>query len=127
MPLGAIISGPITGWLLEKKGRRWTMIAYSLPFTIGFLLLAASKYIAGIVFIFFGRIITGFAGGAFALAAPLYIVEIAELRLRGALASLKVQNVKFAFDLINVQVMALCLGRSTPKFSPAKVNPCARQ
>ena len=30
----------------------------------------------------------GFGGGAYALAAPLYIVEIAETSMRGALASL---------------------------------------
>lgn len=32
--------------------------------------------------------VAGFAGGAYALAAPLYIVEMADPKMRGALASL---------------------------------------
>lgn len=48
----------------------------------------------------------GFAGGAFALVAPLYIVEIAETSMRGALASLMqfMVTIGIAFvDGLNVQ------------------------
>lgn len=78
------------------------MITYSIPFAFGFLLLAASKFFGGIFFIYFGRLITGFAGRAFALAAPLYIVEIAEPRLRGALASLMQLMVTLGIAFVDV-------------------------
>ena len=44
---------------------------------------------------------TGFAGGAFALAAPLYIVEIAEPSMRGALASTMQLMVTFGIFFVN--------------------------
>ena len=49
---------------------------------------------------------SGFGGGAFALASPLYIVEIAEPAMRGSLASLMqfMVTLGVAFvDLLNIQ------------------------
>lgn len=37
--------------------------------------------------VYFGRLILGMAGGAFAVAAPVYTSEIAEKEVRGALGS----------------------------------------
>ena len=92
------------------------MIMLALPFLIGNVMFTWAKLYNVATFIYIGRILTGlkfrvpnvhtnsprsghklaksghsvlgFAGGAFALGAPMYIMETAEIKMRGALASL---------------------------------------
>ena len=88
--------GPIVGFLLSKIGRRWTMMVVALPLALGYAFFVIAYELghdadgdaAAEGLIYAGRVLTGFGGGAFALASPLYIVEIAEPEMRGALASL---------------------------------------
>jgi MFS family permease len=49
-----------------------------------------------------GRILTGFSGGAFVLAAPSYTAEIAEAKYRGALGVLMQLMMCFGILFINV-------------------------
>jgi len=66
-------------------GKKWSLILLSLPFIIGWVsLYFASSPISFII----GRFLTGFAGGAFVLAAPAYTAEIAETKYRGTLGTL---------------------------------------
>ena len=85
------------------------MISYAVPFALGYFLFLLANGVDDDISIYIGRLLTGnffvnqhqklgkpvthvfhsgFGGGAYALAAPLYIVEIAETSMRGALASL---------------------------------------
>ena len=73
---------------MEVIGRKWTMIIYAVPFALGNCLFLVAKEVNDNISLYFGRALTGFAGGAFALLAPVYISEIAEPGIRGALASL---------------------------------------
>ena len=66
-------------------GKKWSLVLLSLPFITGWLLLYFA--LSSVSFII-GRFLTGFAGGAFVLAAPAYIAEIAETKYRGALGTL---------------------------------------
>ena len=64
-----------------------------VPFVLGWVLLllpgAAGEMAsdAAIWMFYLGRFITGFAGGSYALAAPVYIGETSEASMRGALGS----------------------------------------
>ncbi len=118
MPLGAVVSGPITGYLLNTIGRRWTMIAYSAPLALGYILLTSVPLLEmGAFPLFFGRFLTGFAAASFALSAPTYIVEIAEPDLRGSLASLMQLMVTIGIAFVNaldiglswVPISSLCV------------------
>ena len=65
-------------------GKKWSLIALSLPFISGWILLCLAS--SPLTFII-GRFLTGFAGGAFVLAAPAYSAEICETKYRGALGT----------------------------------------
>lgn len=82
--LGALISCIPTGILCDYVGRKITMLILVVPFLIGWILIILSNSIG---MIFAGRMISGLAGGAFCVAAPLYASEIAEKSIRGALGS----------------------------------------
>ena len=79
--------------MMPKIGPKWTMISMSIPAVIGFILLVLPGPMddgsSDTVWLFYlGRILTGLGGGAFSLAAPSYVSEIAEPRIRGALGAL---------------------------------------
>ncbi len=88
MPAGAVFSGAVAGWLLGRVGRRWTMVLCAVPFLVGSLLFYVAYEVGSEVPIYFGRVLTGFSGGSFLLVGPMYIAEVAESQLRGALMSL---------------------------------------
>ncbi|CAG7718425.1 unnamed protein product [Allacma fusca] len=82
--LGALISGPVTGFCVERFGRKTTMLLLSAPFVLGWLLIT---YAESVAMIYAGRLVTGFCGGAFSLAAPVYIGETSEDSVRGTLGA----------------------------------------
>ena len=80
---GAFTAGPLSGWLMPRYGKKWTMMILSVPIFCGWICLitASSVYI-----LYCGRFLTGFAG-AFSMLAPGFIAEICEVEVRGSLAS----------------------------------------
>lgn len=60
------------------------MLGLSVPFVIGWILLATADNVAMLMA---GRFIVGVAGGAFCVTAPTYTSEIAEDSIRGTLGS----------------------------------------
>ncbi|KAK2154100.1 hypothetical protein LSH36_276g00007 [Paralvinella palmiformis] len=84
MTVGAIAGGPIAGLLVEKVGRKTTLMMANVPFSGGWILIVcANNY----VMLFCGRILTGLAVGMNSLAAPVYLAEITTKELRGTLGS----------------------------------------
>lgn len=79
----AAICIPI-GILINLIGRKWAMLGLVIPFTIGWSLLIWAQNLAMLIV---GRVFIGVAGGAFCVAAPLYIGEIASKEIRGTLGS----------------------------------------
>ena len=47
------------------------MISYSVPMALGYVLFVLASSFDDVASIYVGRVLTGFAGGAFALAAPM--------------------------------------------------------
>lgn len=75
-PLGTAF-GPLLGsWLLNRTGRRMTIMSSVMLSIIGWsiLLLAVS-----VEQIYAGKVIAGLAGGILFIACPLYVAEIAEV------------------------------------------------
>jgi len=92
VPIFAALSFPTIG-------KKWTLIVLSIPFIAGWLALVfANSY----SLLLAGRILTGFSGGAFVLAAPAYTAEIAEAKYRGALGALMQLMVCFGILFINL-------------------------
>ncbi|OXA62593.1 Facilitated trehalose transporter Tret1 [Folsomia candida] len=82
--IGALISGAAAGFSIDKIGRRLTIILLVIPFILGWGLVAfAQDYAVMLV----GRFITGFCAGAYTLVVPVYISEVTQDRLRGAMSN----------------------------------------
>ncbi|XP_031348940.1 facilitated trehalose transporter Tret1-like isoform X2 [Photinus pyralis] len=82
--LGAMCMCFPIGILCDLIGRKVAMLILTVPFVIGWLLIIFANSVG---MIYAGRFITGCAGGAFCVSAPLYTSEIAEKEIRGALGS----------------------------------------
>ena len=82
--LGGMIGCIAGGSLVERNGRRWTLMATALPFFCGWLTIAIGTEIW---ILCFGRLLTGIGCGMVYVAAPLYICETAHCEVRGTLAA----------------------------------------
>ncbi|CAG7826803.1 unnamed protein product [Allacma fusca] len=82
--LGAVAACPFAGYGITNFGRRMTMLLLTVPFLGGWLLIFFAQDFA---MIYAGRFLTGFCGGAFTIAAPVFIAESADVKIRGGLAS----------------------------------------
>lgn len=82
--LGAAVICAVIGMVINQFGRKRSMLAMVLPFLIGWALVI---WATGIEMLFVGRFLLGMSGGAFFVMAPMYIGEIAQKDIRGALGS----------------------------------------
>jgi len=82
--LGAMIGCAIGGSLVERRGRRLTLMATAVPFFCGWLMIALGTEINQLCF---GRFLTGVGCGMVCVAAPLYVTETATRQRRGALGA----------------------------------------
>jgi MFS family permease len=82
--VGCSISCLIVGFLMNRFGRKWTMIGFVVPFVVGWSLLIWAQ---NFLMLLIGRFILGVAGGAFYIAMPQYTTEIAQKEIRGILGS----------------------------------------
>ena len=89
---GAAAFAMIGGWATEHFGRKKVIMASSLLFTLGSLLLAAAN---GRGLLLTGRLIVGCAIGLSSMTVPMYIVEAAPQKQRGRLVTL--QNLAITF------------------------------
>lgn len=82
--LGGVLGCPLAGWMMEKQGRKRTLLFSSLPFLLGWLLIA---YGSSVNIMHLGRILTGFSSGVVTVVAGVYIAESAPSEKRGMLGS----------------------------------------
>ncbi|XP_072175690.1 solute carrier family 2, facilitated glucose transporter member 8-like [Diadema setosum] len=82
--VGAIVGGPLAGYLLQVAGRKVTIMASCVPFVAGWVLIGTSEII---MCLYAGRVLTGVGAGMISLAVPNYISEVATPNLRGFLGS----------------------------------------
>lgn len=73
------------GQLVNRLGRKDTIIFSSLGFVIGFLLIEVSP-LPNVMFL--GRFLTGLSTGITALAVPVFVSEVSPPQIRGVLNTL---------------------------------------
>lgn len=93
--IGCAVSCIPIGVLMNKFGRKWTMISLVLPFMVGWGLVTWAQ---NFTMLLIGRFMLGLAGGAFCVSAPQYSAEIAEKEIRGIVGT-------FFQVLINVGIL----------------------
>nr|XP_010585920.1 solute carrier family 2, facilitated glucose transporter member 8 isoform X3 [Loxodonta africana] len=82
--LGAAAGGVLGGWLVDRAGRKLSLMLCTLPFVAGFAVITAAQ---DVWMLLGGRLLTGLACGIASLVAPVYIAEIAYPAVRGLLGS----------------------------------------
>jgi MFS family permease len=82
--IGAFAGALPAGILAERIGRRWATILIGIPYLISWAMLALGTSVG---MFYTGRIFAGIATGASCVVAPMFISEIAETSLRGALGA----------------------------------------
>ncbi|BBN06225.1 MFS transporter, SP family, sugar:H+ symporter [Marchantia polymorpha subsp. ruderalis] len=82
--LAGFVTSIFAGYVTRKYGRRLTLIAGGLNFSIGAVLNGAATNLAMLVI---GRLFLGMGVGLSAQAAPVYIAEMAPAKIRGALVN----------------------------------------
>jgi len=97
VPLGAFLSVPVAGPMMERCGRRSTIVLACIPMFLGWACIALARQVW---LMYLGRIITGFAASLYSVVVPVYIAEIASIELRGVLGTLF--QLLVVFGLVNM-------------------------
>ncbi|XP_069363062.1 facilitated trehalose transporter Tret1-like isoform X2 [Maniola hyperantus] len=94
--LGGLLGPLITVPLLNRVGRRWIIIGSNVPLLLGWLLAGVAKDLPTL---YAARVMWGCATGMQFATVPLYIGEIAEDKIRGALSALFLLFINVGFLL----------------------------
>ncbi|TFY83914.1 hypothetical protein EWM64_g107 [Hericium alpestre] len=76
---GALGSAPMSAYI----GRKWTLIAFTLIFTLGAILQTVAGGSRGLGYIYGGRVVSGFGIGGISAIAPAYVSECSPKNVRG--------------------------------------------
>lgn len=82
-PVGCLLSG----WLLDRLGRRTALLWQNAPALLGWLLLALPLDGLGLGPVYGGRILTGLATGMGSVPGTVYVAEVGLKQLRGMLVT----------------------------------------
>lgn len=66
--VGAALGGLLGGWMVEKIGRKLSLMFCSLPFVFGFTIIIAAQ---NVWMLYIGRMLTGLASGVTSLVVPV--------------------------------------------------------
>ncbi|XP_011863616.1 PREDICTED: facilitated trehalose transporter Tret1-2 homolog [Vollenhovia emeryi] len=80
-PIGAALGTLAVPLLVDRIGRKWTMMVLVPVFVSGWILLICAGTAVPLFVI--GRILTGACGGMCCVLAPMYSAEISEKQIRG--------------------------------------------
>ncbi|XP_049862177.1 facilitated trehalose transporter Tret1-like [Schistocerca gregaria] len=98
--VGATLGPWAGGWATGRVGRRGTLLWGALPYLLGWALLMGG--LASYWLLLAARVLLGVAVGVTFTALPMYVAEIAEASVRGALGSLLQLEVSAGMLLIYV-------------------------
>ncbi|KAL5110100.1 hypothetical protein TcWFU_003407 [Taenia crassiceps] len=76
-PIGGIFGALFGGSVSNKMGRKLSLFIFNIPMAVGSLLIMACQAAVSFEMVIVGRVLVGFA------CAPVYLAEIAPVRIRG--------------------------------------------
>lgn len=76
LAIGAIVGAPLTGFLVEKFGRKMTNLMLGFPFLASWALIVFTN---SVTWLYIARILGGIATGGACVATPMYVSEISEV------------------------------------------------
>uniref|UniRef100_A0ABM5F788 Solute carrier family 2, facilitated glucose transporter member 8 isoform X1 n=2 Tax=Pogona vitticeps TaxID=103695 RepID=A0ABM5F788_9SAUR len=82
--LGAAAGGILGGYVVDKVGRKLSLMSCAVPYVLGFTVIISAQ---NVWMLYLGRLLSGLASGVTSLVVPVYISEIAHSKVRGRLGS----------------------------------------
>ncbi|XP_058017436.1 solute carrier family 2, facilitated glucose transporter member 5-like [Ahaetulla prasina] len=102
-PLGAMMGSLLVGVLVDKFGRKQTMMINNYISLVCSTLMIWAKLQNGFVFAMCSRFLIGISMGIFSTVIPMYLLETSPLNLRGSIGMLP-----HIFLVIGVQTAQIC-------------------
>ncbi|XP_066143717.1 facilitated trehalose transporter Tret1-like isoform X1 [Euwallacea fornicatus] len=113
--LGGCCGIPINLFLVDKIGRKGSLICSSVITLLSWVAIALTP---NIKYLYVARFFAGIAGDTGFVAAPMYIAEIADHKIRGFLSS-----IIYLMMLIGI-VLVYCVAPFTPVWVPCVLGIC---
>jgi len=85
LPIGATLGPFIAGFILDKIGRKNTLLVTTVPMVVSYLIAAYAK---SVMLFYLARLLAGLSVGAICTALPIYIAEVSEDAVRASLSTL---------------------------------------
>ncbi|XP_018025267.1 facilitated trehalose transporter Tret1-2 homolog isoform X2 [Hyalella azteca] len=85
MPLSALVSSVVGGYLVEAIGRKMLICLCGPPFIVAYVLMGAAR---NVWMLYVGRCLAGFCVGFLTLTLPVYLGETIQAEIRGTLGLL---------------------------------------
>ncbi|KAM4662468.1 solute carrier family 2, facilitated glucose transporter member 8 [Discoglossus pictus] len=82
--IGAAAGGIFGGFMVDRIGRKLSLMLCALPFVFGFTIIICAQ---NVWMLYAGRLLNGLASGITSLVVPVYISETSHSRVRGTLGS----------------------------------------
>ncbi|XP_018417567.1 PREDICTED: solute carrier family 2, facilitated glucose transporter member 8 isoform X2 [Nanorana parkeri] len=82
--IGAAVGGLFGAWMVDRIGRKVSLVICSIPFVLGFTLIISAQ---SVWMLLGGRLVSGVASGITSLVVPVYISETSHSGVRGLLGS----------------------------------------
>ncbi|KAJ9581438.1 hypothetical protein L9F63_023370 [Diploptera punctata] len=85
LALGSVFGGPPFGWLVNRVGRKLTILSLAAPVTVSWILTISTR---SVLWLYVARFIAGLSLGGVSFVVPIYVAEVAEPSVRGPLSSI---------------------------------------
>ncbi|CAH1283186.1 unnamed protein product [Diabrotica balteata] len=95
--LGSFCGLPTTIYLVDKIGRRKSLLLAAVSSLIGWIVIALANHM---IYLYVTRFIFGIIGNMSFVSMPMYIAEIAESKIRGFLASIVYLQMLVGFVIV---------------------------
>ncbi|KAJ8954673.1 hypothetical protein NQ318_011364 [Aromia moschata] len=113
--LGACAGLPVTMYLVDKIGRKKSLIVSATTTLLAWILIAVAP---SVEYIFVARFFSGMAGDMAFVAAPMYIAEMADQKIRGFLSGLV-----YVMMLMGI-LLLYCVAPFVPVWVPCVIGIC---
>ncbi|XP_065372328.1 facilitated trehalose transporter Tret1-like [Calliphora vicina] len=94
--LGSLTGNIVFGFLLNRIGRKWCMYLIVMPNMTAWILIFFSK---SYIYLYVARFLTGTTGGGMFVVVPIFISEISDASIHGALSSMAMLFLSFGIML----------------------------
>lgn len=111
--MGSFFGLPFTALLVDKIGRKKSLLLASAVILAAWTIIALANRIE---YIIVARFLCGMSGNMAFVAAPMYVAEIADQKIRGFLASI------ISIYMLTGNLIVYCVGPFLPFYTPCAIG-----